>query len=459
MAERVTELRTDFTGDSDDLTKAAKQATEALDAVADATEDMGDEAVLTEKHFDALADELAAMVRKAERAETQTRDLRRELRNLKDAADDLDGKHVDIDVDIDKEGRLSRMVGTITTLAAEAGGAFLRLPWQAQVAVAGVVSAVAAVTGAVAAVEAAGLAAGGVLAGIAMWLYNRDPTSPMSQAINDVRAQFDTLATTLANVLQPVMDNIALVVGPQVEDLLRRLKDWVVNNDEQIQQWAEDFAKAFLSAVEFAALFASALLGIVKKVIPPLIAGFGEIAKWIGHVLRAMGFFSPEAKAAGDALIRAGGDAQTMAHDLGEMADLGSQAMAEISAAAGGARTELQLLDEQDVTVEAKRDQKSWADLMIAKQEAAKAVVVPVSWNLGKLSQPLIDALGIGGRASASSRSVPAPGAYGAPQSTGPVYNVTVSGALDPDAVARQIERVLAGQDARMRGRPAWAGT
>jgi hypothetical protein len=355
----TTELRTDFTSDTSDLERGTREAADSIGDVAEALDDAGREADLTDRQFEKLADELATMVRRAERAEGKARDLRAELRKVGREAADLDGTDVTVDVHLDTDtDRIRRTLSKIklerdtlgrgitgalgpvldNDIAQAVGGAFSAIPMQAQLAIA----AIAAVGAAMAAVTVTGLAAGAGLAVVGAWLYRRDPTSPMATAVDEVRDSLSKTATTIANVVQPAFDELAGVLGPVIIDLLHQLNDWLVNNQDTVRKWIIDFAKAFLSAVEVVAYLGKAFLFLVDIVVPQFLWGMGVSAVALGNLIKGIGIIVPGLKGVGDALIDSGHSAIDMSHDID---DATAAAQAALSAIADGAKTAKDGLD------------------------------------------------------------------------------------------------------------------
>jgi hypothetical protein len=288
--------------------------------------------------------------------------------------------------------------------------------------------AVAALGLAAAGTTAAGLALGGALGVVGAWLYRSDPTSPMAQAVDEVRGKWGELATTVRDQIQPAFDDIANAIGPVLVDLITRAKDAVVNNGAEIRDTIVEMAAFFLDATVVATYFGQGLILVSTGALLILVNSLGLATMAFGALITAMGWISGNdgMKQAGRDFIQTGKDAMAMSDDIVEGAKGGVDALTGVRDGARTAKGSLEDITGKGWTVNIKANWAAYdAGAAIRNQGGRRPTAVGVPGAGRSLSDS-------GGGAT--------------------TVNVTVSGVSDPHAVARAIRGVLRG-DAQRLGR------
>jgi hypothetical protein len=331
MSALVSELRTDFTADTSDLTRGADDAAGALGAVGDELGDLRRQAGLTDDDLAAMADGLADAARRASGAEDRLRDMRKEIARLRDQE-----VHVDVDVDRDGAGRgaLKGLTGALTGVTGALGGALSSLP-----AVGSAFAALGpAALPAAAAILAVTFALGGLLvgliplaAGFALFaggtalMYSRSES--LRGALEPLVRTLKTVGSTLLSILAPAFTQAWQIIGESFRGPLLRLNESLTTNRDAIQRTVLMVARWATQAVAFGASVTIAVL----QATPPVLRAFASWARGAAdffHLLYAgfdgfvgvLGRFIPGMDKARAALKSAEGAALKGAAGLDEMA-------------------------------------------------------------------------------------------------------------------------------------------
>ena len=336
----------EFRGDTSDLERASRDAAGDLDRVADQA-DQADRALLDMAGSAAAgAEQLDETARASRKVTKDVDDARTALRRLDDQLDRLDGRNVDVDVNVDRDGHLKDMydrlserdgiLGQLGKLGGKsaAGGAFAVLAGGALAASAATAALGVAVLGAGAAMAAAAIPLV-VLVGAAEKLGVN--VAAARGSIDALSAAGRELGAAFVGAAAPALNEVWATFEEHGVPALETITDMIVANKDQIQLLVVNLGimaargvQAFAAVAKVAIMLADDLGGPLLSALAAVMRATAGYYRLLSHI-PGMGWMADMA----DGMDAAAEGADAARTSIGIMRDVSVPALDEVGDAAG----------------------------------------------------------------------------------------------------------------------------